>query len=267
MFNLFKIELRKAYSNKAFWILLGLYTLLTVIVFFSIQGVIDLAFDKAGANSPFPIPKESIYTFPKVYQNLAYIAGFYKIFLAILIIIFVTNEYSYRTIRQNVVNGMSREGVLIGKLLLIFVISLFSMILIFLCSIILGFINTDGVTSSMFFEKMFFIPTYFLEVFFYLCFAMMIAHIVKRSGLAIGIFFLYSYIVEYILYYKLPDSINDYLPLRAIGGLVKIPNTQLMQIFGINFQEYVGLPELISSFVWAIIFVSISYLLIKKRDL
>ena len=116
MINLLKIELKKTVTNKTFWVLTGLYVLLLGLVFFGVQSVINEISTNASKTSSISIPKVSIYNFPDIWQNLTYLAGFFKIFLAVVVIIFITNEFSFKTIRQNIITGMSRVDFIFYKM-------------------------------------------------------------------------------------------------------------------------------------------------------
>ena len=69
-----------------------------------------------------------IFSFPGIWHNVTYVAGFFKFFLAILVAILVSGEYEYRTIRQNIIDGMSRLEFFKSKIITLFLISLTAMI-------------------------------------------------------------------------------------------------------------------------------------------
>jgi len=267
MIRLLKIEFKKVANNKTFWILLGLYALILGTIFFGIQSVINEFMIDAGKKAPIPVTKITLYDFPGIWQNLTYVAGYFKIILAIVVIIFITNEYSYRTIRQNIITGLSRWDFLLSKLLMILVISTAATLFLFILGLILGFTNTPEVTLSMMFVNLTFVFTYFLELFAFMVFALFLGILTKRSGLTIGLLFLYFYIIEKYINYKLPDGWGDYLPLRSIGNLIDIPNTSLMKIFGLNFRTFVSLQDVIVVLAYSFIFIYLMQLTLKKSDL
>ena len=267
MIRLLKIEFKKVANNKVFWILLGLYALILGTIFFSIQTVINEFMVDAGKKAPIPVSKISLYEFPAIWQNLTYLAGYFKMILAIIIIIFITNEFSYRTIRQNIITGLSRWDFLVSKLLMVAVISIAATLFLFIIGLILGLTNTPEVKFSMMFENLVFVFTYFLELFAFMNFALLLGILAKRSGFTIGILFLYFYIIEKYINYKLPDNWGDFLPLRAVGKLIDIPNTSLMKIFGLNFRAYVALQDVIVVVLYSVLFIFLMHLILKKRDL
>ena len=267
MIKLLRIELRKIAPNRTFWILLGLYIVVLGAVLISFQSFIDTITSQAGAKSPVPIPNLSIYTFPAIWHNLTFISGYFKIVLGILILIMITNEYSFKTIRQNVISGLSRLDFLKAKILLVALISIFSTLFVFILGLILGLINSSVVGFEEIFSKTVFLFALCLETFSYLCFALMVGILVKRSGIAIGILMLYSFVAEPIINYYLPYDIDDYMPLKAIRSLIDIPNTSLMRLFGVEFQGYIALPDALLVSGYTILFMAISYWVLKKRNL
>src|SRR5882724_12233184 len=127
MLHLLKIDLKKLTSYRTFWVVCGLYFL--TLAFTTASGMEFLKW-MAGKGAEFGtiinISRIPLYHFPDVWQNLVYISGFFKIVLAIMVVISVTNEYQYRTIRQNIIDGMSRWEFLFSKILTNVLLSLIS---------------------------------------------------------------------------------------------------------------------------------------------
>lgn len=267
MIRLLKIEYKKLANNKVFWILLGLYALILGILFFGIQTAINEMMIDAGKKAPIPVSKITLYEFPHIWHNLTYLAGYLKIFLSIIVIIFITNEFSYRTIRQNIITGLSKWDFIFSKVLMIAVLSLAATLFLFIIGLILGFINTPEVQFSMIFDNMVFVFAYFLELFAFMLFALLLGILAKRSGFTIGLLLLYFYVIERFANYKLPDEWGDFLPLQAIGNLIDIPNTELMKIFGVSFREFVSVQDVVVVSIYTALFIFFSHYTLKKRDI
>jgi ABC-type transport system involved in multi-copper enzyme maturation permease subunit len=267
MIRLLKIEFKKVANNKAFWILIGLYALILGTILFGVQTVINEFMVDAGKKAPIPVSKITLYDFPGIWQNLTYLAGYLKMILAIVVIIFITNEYSYRTIRQNIITGLSRWDFLLSKLLMIAVISIGATLFLFIIGLILGFTNTPEVKFSMMFENMVFVFTYLLELFAFMTFALMLGILAKRSGITIGLLLLYFYVIERYINYKLPNDLGDFLPIQSIGRLIDIPNTDIMKMFSVNFRAFVSFQDVIIVVLYTALFVFLMHLFLKKRDL
>jgi ABC-2 type transport system permease protein len=132
MIRLIKIEFKKILSYRAFWMLAGFYAFSLTFILIVAQVIINKIVVEAGKSAPIPLLKISLYQFPRIWNNLTYIAGFLNIFLAIIVIFFVCNEFSFKTLRQNMINGLSRKEFVLSKLYFILIFSLGTTLLIFL---------------------------------------------------------------------------------------------------------------------------------------
>jgi len=266
MFRLIQIELIKALRFKAIWWLSLLYFGVIMTMLFGIETFINEVVTDAGKNLPISIPGVSLYYFPDIWHNLTYLASFLKIFLAIISIILITNEFSYKTIKQQILNGLSRQESFWSKVLLNIMISLFATFVIATVVLILGFKNTPEISWALISGKSSFFFAYFYETFVYLSLAFLIATLVHRSGFAIGILMLYAFIIEPIISYKLPLDYGDYLPITSFGNIIQLPNSQLMKIFGIEFQQYVANTDILIAGGWILIFHAIVFWYYQKKD-
>ncbi len=267
MIRLIKIDFRKYFYNRTFWIITVLYLVLMVMVFFGIEQFLNTVMKNVAKNSSIPIPSFSLYSFPYVWQNLAYLAGYFKIFPALIVLIFVTAEFNYKTLRQNIMNGMSRGEFLFSKVIFVFLYSAIATLILFFSALILGYSHLTPYFNGNVFLHSGFILAYFLETFTFSTFGLFIGFLVKRSGLAIGTLILYYYILERIIAFKLPDSIAGYLPAHVIRNLIDVPNSSLMKLFGINFREYVSTQDIIMCLVYSFMFIAIVWLFLRKKDL
>jgi len=267
MKRLIKIDFRKYFYNRTFWLLSVLYVVLVVFVFMVTESFLNHVMSDVGKNSPVAIPGFSLYSFPYVWHNLSFLAGFFKIFLALVVIIFITNEFSYKTIRQNVMSGMSRVEFLLSKMIFVFFISLAVTLILFLSALFLGLTHTEHMTTAMIFSKLVFVPAYFLEVFTFLLMAMMFAFLLQKQGLAIGIFALYYYVVEPIVAFRLPEGAARFLPVKMITHLIDVPNSSLMKLFGVKFRETVSWIDVWGCLAYSALFLVIIYFFLKNRDL
>ena len=66
-----------------------------------------------------------------------------KIFFAIIIVAMIGNEYSYKTLKQNLIDGLSKSEFLRSKIYAILLFVLTSTLLVFIVSLILGGIYSD----------------------------------------------------------------------------------------------------------------------------
>ena len=145
MLHLLKIDLKKLLDYRTFWIICGLYFFTLVAGAASGMEFLKwLARTIEGFGQSININRIPLYHFPDIWQNLAWSAGLLKLGLAIMVVTSITNEYTYRTIRQNIIDGLSREQFLISKILTNGLLSALSMVLIFLIALVAGLIYSPS---------------------------------------------------------------------------------------------------------------------------
>lgn len=249
MIRLFEIEWLKLKNYKVFWILVIMYFAGLLIVLSS--GMFLMQFLKSkGAEfqgiDPTILP---LYDFPDVWQNMTYIATFFKIIPAFIVIISVTNEISYRTMRQNVIEGLSKWEFLKSKFALIFSLAAAATIFIFLEGLVTGFIYSSVKYPEMIFSEMEFLLAYFFEMVTFLCFAMLLALLLKKAGFVIVLIFMYTLIFEPFLTLNMEQNpwIKDqvswlapFLPIRALNNLIHVP---FQRYVFMEIQDYVALKD------------------------
>jgi ABC-type transport system involved in multi-copper enzyme maturation permease subunit len=267
MLHLLKIDLKKMTSYRTFWVVCGLY--FVTLAFTTASGMEFLKWlaDKSqefGQN--ININRIPLYHFPDVWQNLVYISGLFKLVLAIMVVISITNEFTYRTIRQNIIDGMSRWEFLQSKIFTNILLSLMSVVMIFSIGLVTGLIYSPQLILEEMFTDLEFFPAYFLEIFAFLSYALMLGILIQRSGLTI-ILLLLSHMIEAIMKVNLPESmewLKQFFPMESISNLVPLPFARyaLQEI-----QDYVAVGAVAIALVWAFLFNYFSYLKLKKSDI
>jgi len=263
---LVKTEWIKTRHYRAFQILSLAYVVLLILVFIGAQRFINNITIQSNDSSFTPFRGLSFYHTEYIWQNFTYVAGYLKIIPALLIILLITNEFSFLTMRQQLISGMSREGFLTGKLLVISFITLGMVILIGITALVLGLLHQKVDDASLLNPGLWFIPIHALELFTYLIFAMLIAFIFRRSGIATIVFVLYSIVGERIINLILPGNVGDYLPLNAAGSLIPLPNNTLTSSLGLTFRSTVDMQTIITCAAYCFLSTAIIYLLLRWRD-
>lgn len=266
MNGIIRIELQKLRSHTTFWILTILYFIILIAVFFSGKLLLDFLASKGEMINKIIDPsKVPIYNFPDVWHNLTYVAGYLKFILAIYIIISVTNEISYGTLRQNIINGLSRWDFLTSKMVLVLLLGVSSTIFILVMGFFMGFMYSSGTELKNIVTYMVFLPGYLLQISAYLVFALFVGLLIKRTGLTMGLLFLYTLIIEPIITFRIKtDWIKGLLPIKAMSNLIRFPFKKyaLREI-----QDYIAWQDTLIVCIYALLFVSLIYLILKKRDL
>jgi ABC-2 type transport system permease protein len=266
MLHLLKIDLKKLTSYRTFWVICGLYFFtLAMATASGMEFLKWLASFVEGFGQSININRIPLYHFPDVWQNLAWSSGLLKIMLGIMVLISITNEYSYRTVRQNIIDGLSRKEFLLSKMMTNLLLSALSSVLVFLIAFATGLIYSPKLSSYMFTGVEFY-PAYFLEVFAFLSFALMLGIFIQRSGLSI-VLLLNSYLIELIIKENIDEyvpQIIPYFPLESIMNLVPMPFARYAFQ---EIQDYVSLSAVLIALVWVFLFNYFSYLKLKKSDI
>jgi ABC-type transport system involved in multi-copper enzyme maturation permease subunit len=226
MFNLFKIEWLKIKSYRTFWILFLAFIIFFPIAFYfsaskymeslSGSGRMEEELLKAMIESPF--------VFPKVWLTSSWMGGLFFILIGMLYILLITNEVQYRTQRQNIIDGWSRTDFLKAKFSLLIFFVLVSTVLIFLCGLVVGKVFSPA--NADVFKGIHFVGYFALMATLYLMLGYLVAILVKRTGLAIIIYFAIVCILDNVLWliFTLKGSqIGYFMPLEAVDSLVPNP--------------------------------------------
>lgn len=204
------------------------------------------------------IASQNIYSFPGIWYKLAYVTRIFAYILGVISITMITSEIRYKTLRQNIIDGMSRWEFLASKLLFMGVVAVITMVLLTVFGMIYGLKYTNEVTGDMILEKIYFIPATGLYVFGYMVLAFLVGLLIKRTGVAVVALILYLTILEPMLRFKL-DVPYYLLPGWCMGSLLTIPT-----------DAYFGTIEtdvLIANVIMITILIGACYLVLKKRDL
>ena len=230
MLKRLSIEWMKLKSYRTFWILTILYLLcitgINYIAYYIQQKIYQAREAKGMAQMLIGhIP----YSYPTVWQMTAYISSYLLFFPGLLMIIIMTNEYSYKTHRQNIIDGWSRWQFISVKMFQALLLAIISTIVVILTAILFGTIEGSESFST---DHFIYIWYYFIQALSYVLAALLISVLLKRGGLAIGIYFLYVVVVETVLKFVLNyffDTAGRYLPLKASSELIPAPLFERVQ--------------------------------------
>jgi len=249
MKNLLAIEWLKIKSFRTFWILTGFFLVLLPVWNYGISGGIM----KIGGGEINLVSQA--YSFSYVWQNLGFWTSIFVVFISILIIILTTNEYQYRTNRQNVIDGWTRLDFYHAKWLVAFVLSILTTVYVFVVGTAFGasygsFSDFPGSIQHLFY-------VWVLALNYY-TFSLLLSIFFKRSGITIGIFFLYCMILEAIankfINWWLNTNAGDFFPLQSSDELLPFPILDMIKAManlqnGLNPVYYVC-----ASFAWIVLY-------------
>jgi ABC-2 type transport system permease protein len=205
-----------------------------------------------------------VFKFPDIWQNIAYLAGFLKILLGIYMVIAVTNEFQYNTVRMNLTCGLTRFEFLLSKFLTALIVSLFSVFILFDLGIFMGLIKNDSGVSQDLFTKLPFLGAYFLEILFYMTLALFLSTWLQKTGISIFILLIYPLLIEPLVRWQISDSIDQYFPVKAMDNLNVFP---FPKYFGIPVTEVVPIDSTLVTIAWIGVFFYLSFLLMRNKSL
>lgn len=278
MKRLLSIELQKIWRNKASRVLTLTYFILLTFIALIASIKFDLGIFK------LHLAEMGIFNFPFIWHFNTYIAAILKLFLAIVIVSMMANEYSYGTLKQNLIDGMSKKEFILSKFLTIVLFATVSTLFVFIMSLILGYSFSSYTEIGIVFSGLEYILAYFIKLVGFFSFCLFLGILVKRSAFALGFLLVWNIIegiVKGILTFKIfPDSnnvsyITQFFPLESISNLIVEPFSRLSIIKSIgtqigmeNSKDYgVHLSSILIVLCWTFIFTFLSYRLLKNRDL
>ncbi len=274
--RLLSIEFYKLkYSKAARLILLAYFGLLT-----SIALVAALKFQLGPIE--IKLADQGIFEFPFIWHFNSYIASVFKLFLLILIVSMVANEYSNRTLKQNLIDGMSKKEYILSKFYMALALAVVSTVFVFIVSLVIGLFYSSDISLGTIFSEWSYLFAYFIKLTTLFSLGIFMAMVVKRSAFALGAMFVW-YIVEKIIFVisvinfseKTTNTIGYFFPFSAMEKIIPPPflrmkaiqdmSTQMGQEIVHNFD--IRTASVFSGIIWTGIFIYGSYLLLKKRDL
>ncbi|WP_298344802.1 ABC transporter permease subunit [uncultured Algibacter sp.] len=274
MLRLLNLELQKLLLNRTSKILIFVSFILPFFVILlsslkiNVFGFFTLELGELG-----------VFNFPIIWHLTTFFASQFKFFFAIVVVSMIGNEYSNKTIKQNLIDGLSKKEFILSKFYTIVFFSLVSTILIGLISLCIGLYYSSYTEASIVIRGIEFLAAYFVKLigFFSLC--LFFGMLVKRSAFALAFLFI-LFILEWIFFgliawqsdNRIAESIQNFFPLKSMYKLIDQP---FQRIAMSKFPDKAQLAydygahgyEMIIVLCWTALFIFLSYKLLKKRDL
>ncbi len=275
MIRLVQLELQKLWLNRTSKILIFISFILpfTVLVLSSIKinffGFFTLELGELG-----------IFNFPIIWHITTFFASYFKFFFAIVVVSMIGNEYSNKTLKQNLIDGLSKKEFILSKFYTIVFFSLAATILIGVATFCIGMYYSSYTEANIVFREVEFLLGYFVKLvgFFSLC--LFFGMLLKRSAFALAFLFV-LYIVEWLVFwgaYELFDSadkafqVKNFMPLESMYKLIdqpiqRIVMTKFPDKAELGYDYALHFSEIAIVLGWTALFIFLSYRLLKKRDL
>ncbi|MDO9594889.1 MAG: ABC transporter permease subunit [Lutibacter sp.] len=275
MLRLLNIEIHKLKHNRASRVLVFIYFVLLT----SIALIAAIKFDIGPVK--FHLADQGIFNFPYIWHFNTYIAAILKFFLLLVIVSMMANEYSNKTLKQNLIDGLSKKEFVLSKFYTVILLALISTIFVFFVSLILGYSYSDFNELSIVTTDLEYLIAFFVKLVAFFSFGLFLGILVKRSAFAVGAMLVWFWIESFtkgMLYWKFETmvaNVMQFFPLEAMSNLIKEPFTRLGAVKTVAKQVGEDLSkdfsvqpkDIVIVLVWTAIFIYASYVLLKKRDL
>ena len=274
MVRALKLEWLKVKNYRIFWVLAFMY-LAALLIISSAGGLFLLWLKQEGADfngiDPTILP---IFDFPDIWQNITYLGSYVKIFLAFIVIISVNNDITYNTLRQNIIDGLSKKEYIASKMIMIIAMALLSTLFLFIAGFINGSIYSHVWGLHYIFDEMEFLAAYFYEIVVYCTLAFLLALIIKKAGFVIVALFLYTIMFEPIAVAILENApffkesiwadIAQLFPIKALNNLIKVPFGKYLFM---EIKDNISIRAVAIVFGWFVFYMSSIVYILNKRDL
>ena len=272
--SLLKTEWLKVKSYAAFWWLIGL----TALSYPGISYIFKTSYDNLGHREGKAEQAEVIlkmllgnpFSFPEVWHTITYASSIFVFIPAVVVIMFITNEYTYKTNRQNIIDGWSRNQFMLAKMINVFIVALTVTILCLVVILVIGLSNYNLSTANKW-DQAYYVGYFGLQTFSQLSIAFLIGFLIRKAFIALGVFLFYFMILENVLtgfgyFYKI--EARKYLPIEVSDRMIPAPafwgnfdkDNWLQTMSEKNYHVFYTI--LLTAIIWVICFW-----INKKRDL
>jgi ABC-2 type transport system permease protein len=158
MKRLISIEFQKLWKNRSSKVLILSY----FIILSFIALIASIKVDIFGME--FKIAEQGVFNFPYIWHFNTYVALFLKLFLAIVIVSMMANEYTYGTLKQNLIDGLSKKEFMQSKFLTVILFAGASTLFVFIMTLILGYSFSPFDELPIVFKDIEYIGAYFVNL-------------------------------------------------------------------------------------------------------
>lgn len=271
--RLLRIETLKTRKRVALWVTAGIFAFIAAMV---VVVPLVMAVSSNVGGPPFALPFiwRGALQFPVQVGPL---------FLAVLTILLAAREFGWKTARQNVIDGLSREQFYLGKVLLLALLVVLFLLIPLVVTPVAALVSPhEGTGTIAASEDLNFMLAYLLALALWGSLGLMLAVLIRGAGGAIGALLLY-YIVENMVVGVLTlwrpelERYLDFLPVQLNQMLARLEmhypdalaetNDRLAQ-FGQGPLELPAFGVVAGAILaWAALFLGLAFANARRRDL
>jgi ABC-2 type transport system permease protein len=280
--DLLGIEVFKTIRRRAFWVTLGGFAFLLTMQF----GTIWYMHRRQMRPTRFgPMPAPPSLELPNAWAPIVgAIAALGGFFLAVCIILLIAAEFPWRTTRQNVIDGLSKEEYFAGKLLLCALLIVVFIVVGLLAAGTFAVLDTPNAPANGWAGStdLMMLGGVILAFAGYAALALFFAFALRSSGSALGVTLLYLAVLEPLIAQTARrigalEGAPRYFPTRVFSALVARGqydpalrgSVSIMQMArGIQPPQFFDTRVLIALAIgYVAVFISATYALFRSRDL
>ena len=263
MTQIVRTEWLKIKKYPAFWWVMGI-TALTYpgINYMFLNVYYDITQKRSGSGQIIQALLGNPFSFPEAWKTVGYFSSIFIFIPSIVIIMLITNEYTYKTNRQNIIDGWSRTNFMVTKLIDVLLLSLIVTGIYAVVAFVVGSINTTNLAAPRW-SMAFYIGLFFLQLFSQLSLAFVVGFLIRKSFLALAVFVFYFFVEKIsvlILSNKYHNEIGEFFPLEISHRLVPRPaffgkfDEKAYQASLEAVQYHVGYATIVLIITWAFCF-------------
>lgn len=262
-----QIEWMKIKNYRVFQVFSILYLIgiiLIIYIFYKIyiNLIGQLQQTVTGSTSSHGSDVLQLFTPQNIWKTVCFFTSFLLYLPGMVIINLFINEVNFKTHRQNIIDGWKRETFIYTKIGLILCISL----VVTIMNLIATFIMFQVTDTAFSFDGMETLGLSFVQTFIYMMFALLLAALFRRSGIAIIVFFIYGLLLELLfiwLFNKIYPGMGHFLPLQVADSLVILPRSR-----GWLYQNLPGLEVMLpAALAYAGLYIYLAVRKYKHDDL
>jgi ABC-type transport system involved in multi-copper enzyme maturation permease subunit len=193
---LLQLEWMKVKKYRTFWILFVLFIISMVginYIYWETKQQLTTSGDIMAQTAGNLIFGD--FSFPAVFRTVTGMSSWLLYLPGFIIIFHTTNEFIFRTHRQNIIDGLSRRQFVVSKLLVCFTLAFICTLIVFITSLVFGSMQSGGTIT---WQGLAYIGYFFIQSCIYILFAFTLALLIRKAALAVGIFFIYGLIFDFL---------------------------------------------------------------------
>lgn len=263
------------------WSKISTYSFFKIIIIlhFCLFFLVAFVFSRMNISVP-GFTFKNLFMFPNVWSTFAWVASWFNILLALLVIVLTGNEFTFRTFRQQILSGLSRKEFIYGRGVLVLFLTAYGFVMVTFTGLVFGMIFTPDLQFNMIFDNFGLVFIYMVQAIGYMVIGILLAVLFRNTSLAIVIYLLYFILIEPIIRVFLPVEVRLYFPVKIISHLTPVPEILEMTSSGgtdtaaFSFERLGIMPEqlppittILMALVYISLFTFLIFRMVQKRDL